>query len=211
VRDLDAPAGQLLAVRQRRPDEVFDPGGAGGLHGRRADLGLTRHLRGIPEIGHDEGSVRPLQRGTEGARVEQIGLDHLDSTRCQRPRSVAGRIAAGNTYRELARAQERVHDATTLQTRTTEYRYDLLGHHRLLVPDASRCARARRPSPALLSDPKAIWLSRTYSGAGAVPREAKDYLIRSISRMLPQSAERARSSKQIKRGPKTNKYRDCSR
>jgi hypothetical protein len=129
--------------------EVLDPGVAGGLHGRRTDLGLTRHLRGIPEVSHDEGSVRPLQRGTEGARVEQVALDHLDSTRCQRPRSVAGGIAADNAHRELARAHERVHDATTLQTRTTEYRYDLLGHHHLLVPDASRFGTPSQPGASL--------------------------------------------------------------
>src|SRR5262249_16160841 len=104
VRDLDAPAGQLLAVRQRRPDEVFDPGGAGGLHGRRADLGLTRHLRGSQKLVTTKAPCAP-QRGTEGARVDQLALAHLDSPRCQRPRSVAGRIAAGNTYRELARAR----------------------------------------------------------------------------------------------------------
>src|SRR6516164_9996932 len=50
-----------------------------------------------------------------------------------RPGCVAGRIAAGNTHRELARTQERVHNATALLTRTAENRYDLLGHHRLLV------------------------------------------------------------------------------
>src|SRR6516164_5480372 len=62
MRDLEAPAGQLLAIGQRRPDQVLNPGGAGGLHGRPADFGLARHLGGIPEVGHDEGSVRPCER-----------------------------------------------------------------------------------------------------------------------------------------------------
>jgi len=62
MRDLEAPAGQLLAIGQRRPDEVLDVGGAGGLHGGRPDLSLARHLGGIPEVGHDEGSVRPCER-----------------------------------------------------------------------------------------------------------------------------------------------------
>ena len=87
--------------------------------------------------------------------------------------------SAGNAHRELARAHERVHDATTLQTCTTEYRYNLLGHHRLLVPDASRSGAQGRAAPArrfsLTPNHPANLYSRTYSGAGAVARGDKDY------------------------------------
>src|SRR5262249_22775527 len=105
--------------------------------------------------------------------VEKIGLDHLDSPHRQRPRSVAGRIAAGNAHGKLARAQERVHNATALLTRTTEYRYDLLGHHRLLVP----CS-ARRPGPHF-SDQKTIlpiYVQGHILRPEAVPRVAKDQI-----------------------------------
>ncbi len=119
--------------------------------------------------------MRPLECGTEGARVEQVGRDHFDSTRCQRPPSVAGGIAAGNAHRELPRADERVHDATTLQTCTTEYRYHLLGHHRLRVPDASRSGAQGRAAPARRSlDPKTILLICVQGHILAPGRDIKD-------------------------------------
>ena len=136
-----------------------DPGSAGGLHGRRTDLGLTRHLRGIPEVGDDEGSMRPLERGTESAGSSRSALTTSTAavpTPAQRRwRDCDWQRAPRTCPRPSAR-----HNATTLQTCTTEYRYDLLGHRRLLVPVASRlwCAGATDLSPALLSDPKTILL-----------------------------------------------------
>ena len=78
VRDLDTPAGQLLAV-QAGVDQMrcLTPAARAACTAAVPVSVSRRHLRGIPEVGHDEGSVRPLERGTEGARVEQVGLDHL--------------------------------------------------------------------------------------------------------------------------------------
>ena len=136
-----------------------DPGSAGGLHGRRTDLGLTRHLRGIPEVGDDEGSMRPLERGTESAGSSRSALTTSTAavpTPAQRRwRDCDWQRAPRTCPRPSARPQ-RHHPA------------DL--YHRVPLRPAwsssSPCARASRLwcagatdlSPALLSDPKNILL-----------------------------------------------------
>src|SRR5439155_12312944 len=107
-------------------------GGARLLHGRIADLRLLLHLRGVPEIADKESSVSALEGSTQAARLEQIALHHLDTALLERLGRCARRIAAGHTNYVLARGQQRVDDAASLGTGTTDDCNGLLGHVRLL-------------------------------------------------------------------------------
>src|SRR5215470_9974438 len=79
VRNLETPAGYPLAVGERRPDEMLYPRRVCRPHRCGADLCLAVHLRGIPEVRHDEGTVRPLEWQTRVGRVEQVALHDLNS------------------------------------------------------------------------------------------------------------------------------------
>src|SRR5262249_14239414 len=65
VRTLATPAGYPLAVRERRPDEMLYSRRVRRPHCCGPDLCLVVHLRGIPKVRHDEGTVRALERQTQ--------------------------------------------------------------------------------------------------------------------------------------------------
>jgi hypothetical protein len=106
-----------------------------------------------------------------------VGEQHLRPLHPARPLGARARNVRQSSNILTAHRQcahERVHDATTLQTCTAEYRYDLLGHHRLLVPDVSRFGAPGRAAPARrfsLTPNPANLCSKAYPGAAAVPRE----------------------------------------
>jgi hypothetical protein len=133
--------------------------------------------------------MRPLEPGTEAARVQEIGPDHRDSARRQRPRSVTGGIAAGNPHREFVRPRERVHDSTTLQTRPPPNTATTCLVIALPVPDASpSVGLGRAPAAAPLSDPRddpANLCSRTYSGADRPARSQVPFALKRYFGLLP--------------------------
>src|SRR5207237_1341964 len=112
---------------------VLDPERARGLHRRGADLGLARHLRGIPEVADDEGAVRALERQAQAGRIEQVGLDDLDPSPGECLGRIASGVAAGDTDRELPQSEQSLHHAAALPPGATEYRDHLLGHGQLLA------------------------------------------------------------------------------
>src|SRR5439155_10208535 len=119
VRKLEPPAGQLFSIGKRGPDEVLDTGRACFLHCCVADLGLLRHLRGVPEIGDQEDSMSALEGSTQAARLEQIALHHANAALLERFSRLARRVAADDANCGLARGQQRVNDASALSTSTT--------------------------------------------------------------------------------------------
>src|SRR5213594_1313802 len=140
VRKLEPTAGQLFGIGKRRPDEVLNTGGTRLLHRRVADLGLFRHLRGVPEIGDQEGSVSALERSTQAGRLEQIALHHPDAALLERVGRLARRVATDDANCELARGEQRVDDAAALSTGTTDDCNDLLGHVPVLTFGAAEPA-----------------------------------------------------------------------
>src|SRR5258705_4916881 len=63
VLHLQAPAAYLLHVGQRGPDQMLHPTAAGAVHGTGADLLLALALSGIPEVGHQKGTVGSVVEG----------------------------------------------------------------------------------------------------------------------------------------------------
>src|SRR5213593_2141155 len=157
VRKLEPPAAQPFGIGKRRPDEVLNTGGARLLHRCDADLGLLRHLRGIPEIGDQEGAVCAIEGSTQAARLEQIALHHLDAAPLERCGRLARRVAADDANCVLAGGQQRVDDTAALSTGTTNDCNGLRGHVRLLSVGAAEPA-AEVPS----------FLSRRISAARSV-------------------------------------------
>src|SRR5262249_40323168 len=110
------------------PHEMLYPRRVRRPHRRGADLSLAVHLRGIPEVRHDEGTVRALKRQTQAGRVEQVALDDLDSPLIECFRCSAARVATNGANRELPRCEQRVDHAAALSTATTDHRDYRLYH-----------------------------------------------------------------------------------
>ncbi len=146
VRNLETPAGYPLAVGERRPDEMLCPRRVRRPHCCGTDLCLVVHLRGIPEVRHDESAVRALERQTQAGSVEQVALDDLDSPLIECLGCSADRVATDNANREFARCEQRVDHAAALSPATTDHRDYRLCHcllslsseHRNLVYCCSR-------------------------------------------------------------------------
>src|SRR5262249_40365844 len=93
-----------------------------------ADLCLAVHLRGIPEVRHDEGAVRAFKRQAQAGCVEQVALDDLDSPLIECPSCSADGVATDHANRELARREQRVDHAAPLLAATTYHRDYRLCH-----------------------------------------------------------------------------------
>src|SRR5215469_7571248 len=119
----------LYAPRVRRP------------HCCGADLCLPVHLRGIPKVRHDEGTVRALERQTQAGSVEQVALDDLDSPPVECLSCSAGRVATDDANREFARCKQRVDHAAALLPATTDYCYHWLCHCLLSLPSESSLSK----------------------------------------------------------------------
>src|SRR5215472_12504613 len=102
VRNLATPAGYPLAVGERRPDEMRYPRRMRRPHCCDADLCFAVHLRRIPEVRHEEGTVRALERQTQTGSVEQVALDYLDSPLIECLGCSADRVATNDANREFA-------------------------------------------------------------------------------------------------------------
>src|SRR5262249_12894113 len=121
VRNLETPAGYPLAVGERRPDEMLYPHRVRRPHCCGADLCLVVHLRGIPEVRHDEGTVRAFKRQTQAGSVEQVALYDLDSPLIERLSCSADRIATHDANCEFVRCEQRVDHAAALFPATTDH------------------------------------------------------------------------------------------
>src|SRR5207245_1369419 len=76
---------------------------------------------------------RPPVKLSQSGSVDQVGLDDLDPSPGECLGRIASGVAAGETDRELARSDQRLHHAAALPPGATEYRDHLLGHGQLLA------------------------------------------------------------------------------
>ena len=121
---------------------MLNTGRARFLDSCDADLSFPRHLRRVPEIGDDEGSVSALEGGAQTARLEQIAFHHLDAALLERFSRLARRVAADDANFELAGGQQSLDDTATLRTGTTDDGNDLLGHVPLYSSSICHCSVA---------------------------------------------------------------------
>src|SRR5439155_6904042 len=115
-------------IGKRRPDQVLNTRRSRFLHCCDADLSFPQHLRRVPEIGDDEGSVSAVEGSAQTARLEQIAFHHLDAALLERFSRLARRVATDDANFELAGGQQSLDDTATLRTGTADDANDLLGH-----------------------------------------------------------------------------------
>ncbi len=107
---------------------MLNAGSAGLLHCCRGNPGFVFHLRGIPEIRHEERSISALEARTQTARLDEISLHDLNAALLERFGRFARGVSGDDANCELVRGEQRVDDAAALSTGTTDDCDDLPCH-----------------------------------------------------------------------------------